>query len=179
MVMENVSAMMDGELDDQPAQRELGRLREDAELREGWDTFHLIGDAMRGDRMLSPEFNVLVAKRLAAEPTVLAPRRRKPQSKRVVTYALSAAASLSAAALVAWVAVAPNAPVGLQAVNASAPAVASAGLPAGGVVIPTVSSEGRMNEYLLAHQGFSPSTMIQGLAPYIRTVSATRPADAR
>jgi hypothetical protein len=33
-----------------------------------------------------------------------------------------------------------------------------------------------MNEYFLAHQGFSPSTAIQGLAPYIRTVSASRPA---
>jgi sigma-E factor negative regulatory protein RseA len=43
----------------------------------------------------------------------------------------------------------------------------------------TVSTDGRMNEYLLAHQGFSPSTAIQGLAPYIRSVSTTRTLDGR
>jgi hypothetical protein len=31
-----------------------------------------------------------------------------------------------------------------------------------------------MNEYLIAHQEFSPSTEIQGLAPYIRSVSSSR-----
>jgi len=36
-----------------------------------------------------------------------------------------------------------------------------------------------MNEYLMAHQGFSPSTAIQGLAPYIRTVSATHTTKGR
>jgi sigma-E factor negative regulatory protein RseA len=36
----------------------------------------------------------------------------------------------------------------------------------------SVPSEGAMNNYILAHQGFSPSTAIQGVAPYIRGVSA-------
>jgi hypothetical protein len=36
-----------------------------------------------------------------------------------------------------------------------------------------------MNEYLLAHESFSPSTALQGLAPYIRSVAATRPAERR
>jgi hypothetical protein len=36
-----------------------------------------------------------------------------------------------------------------------------------------------MNVYLLAHQGFSPSTAIQGVVPYIRTVSADLPPQSR
>jgi hypothetical protein len=36
-----------------------------------------------------------------------------------------------------------------------------------------------MNEYLIAHQEFSPSTAIQGLAPYIRGVSATQATKGR
>jgi hypothetical protein len=36
-----------------------------------------------------------------------------------------------------------------------------------------------MNEYLIAHQEFSPSTEIQGLAPYIRSVSGARPLKDR
>ena len=38
---------------------------------------------------------------------------------------------------------------------------------------------GRLNEYLLAPEGFSPSTALQGLAPYIRTVSVGRTTDRR
>ena len=34
----------------------------------------------------------------------------------------------------------------------------------------------QMNEYLLAHQGVSPSSGLQGVAPYIRTISATTQA---
>jgi sigma-E factor negative regulatory protein RseA len=33
-----------------------------------------------------------------------------------------------------------------------------------------------VDDYLLAHQEFSPSTMMQGMAPYVRTVSVTREA---
>jgi sigma-E factor negative regulatory protein RseA len=179
MVMDGISALMDGELDEHPAQHEIARLKNDPELRERWDTFHLVGDALRGEPMISPGFSATFAQRLAAEPTVLAPRRVSRQSKRVTTYALSAAASVSAAALVAWVAMSgPNAD-SMLAGSGSDPRVQPAGTTTTGAaaVIPvSVSSDGTMNEYFLAHQGFSPSTAIQGLAPYIRTVSASRPA---
>lgn len=173
--MDGISALMDGELDDLEAQRELRRLKDDPEQRERWDSFHLIGDALRGEAALSSGFGETFTRRLAAEPTVLAPRARAPRVGRVTTYALSAAASVSAAALVAWVALTPNAPVGLQADATSPASIIAAGKAPTEAPLASVSSEGRMNEYLLAHQGFSPSTAIQGLAPYIRSVSATRP----
>jgi hypothetical protein len=34
------------------------------------------------------------------------------------------------------------------------------------------------NDYLLAHQGFSPRVSLQGMAPYVLTV-AEHPAEAR
>lgn len=180
--MDGISALMDGELDDVEAQRELGRMKDNAERRDCWDSFHLVGDALRGEKLLSAGFNEAFTERLAAEPTVLAPRRNARQVKRIATYALSAAASLSAAALVAWVAIAPSGPVGLQADatargNTQASLIANPGAVQAALPLASVSSEGRMNEYLLAHQGFSPSTAIQGLAPYIRSVSATRSAE--
>jgi sigma-E factor negative regulatory protein RseA len=176
--MDGISALMDGELEAQDAQRQLARLKDDAELRDRWDTFHVIGDALRGERaLLSPQFTETLAKRLAEEPTILAPRRTISSPKRATTYALSAAASLSAAALVAWVAVSPTVPLTPTANIAPAPgSVLPVSAPA---ALASVPSEGRMNEYLLAHQGFSPSTALQGLAPYIRSVSATRPVDGR
>ena len=181
--MDGLSALMDGELNELDAQREIARLRSDPESRERWESFHVIGDAMRGQKVLSPAFSSSLASRLAEEPTILSPRRLSRQTKRVATYALSAAASLFAVAFVGWVAIAPTGLVGPQA---SVTPISS------GSVVPTqvggaqpamaemsVSSDGRMNEYLLAHQGFSPSTAIQGLAPYIRSVSTTRSSDGR
>ena len=174
--MDGISALMDGELDDHEAQREIAHLKSDESKRERWHEFHLMGDALRGEPLLSSGFNETFSKRLAAEPTVLAPRRIAAVPRRVATYALSAAASISAAALVAWVALSPTAPDGVD--------MAQSGKGTLQVAAPqplkSEPSDGRMNEYLLAHEGFSPSTALQSVAPYIRTVSTTaRPGEGR
>ena len=176
--MEKISALIDGELDGREAQQQFQRLKQDRELEHCWATFHLIGDAMRGERYLSQGFGERLTLRLAGEPTVLAPR--PVASRRFVAYALSAAASLSAVALVGWMAflnnpLAPQ-PDLVQASNTTPP---TALVPAPSAQLASVSSEGRMNEYLIAHQEFSPSTEIQGLARYIRGVSSTRPDQGR
>lgn len=175
--MDRISALMDGELDEREAGRELERLRQDGPLRERWDIFHVIGDAVRGDNPLSADFVRRVSESLRQEPTVLAPVRRRPAG-RITAYALSAAASVSAVAMVAWVAVSTGG-IGLQPEIAAAPSIPAApvqqAVPVAVPVAPVLASvpdEGRMSEYLLAHQGFSPSTALQGVAPYIRSVSA-------
>jgi sigma-E factor negative regulatory protein RseA len=169
--MNKVSEWMDGELASHETSQLLNRVKQDAELHHGWSTFHLIGDVMRGDRALSLDFERRLAARLAEEPTVLAPRTAT--TKRFATYALSAAASLSAVAVVGWLAlsdngIAPPTPVA-QSTKAAPTAAAPVEQP-----IASVPSDGAMNEYLLAHQEFSPSTEIQGLAPYIRGVSGAQ-----
>ena len=170
--MEKISALIDGELEEREARQQFGRLKQDEELAQCWATFHLIGDAMRGENPLSQGFGERLAQRLAGEPTVLAPRRIA--ARRLVAYALSAAASLSAVALVGWMALFNN-PLAPQPDRAQAPnATTPAAVPDPSATLASVPSEGRMNEYLIAHQEFSPSTEIQGLAPYIRGVSSTR-----
>jgi len=178
--MDGISALMDGELDGPQAQRELVLLKDNVESRERWDSFHVIGDAIRGEHPLSPGFSASLFRRLAEEPTVLAPRRSTRQARRVTTYALSAAASLCAVAFVGWVALAPTVPPSLQA--GLTPATSLGAAPVSALANPplaSVASDGHMNEYLLAHQGFSPSTAIQGLAPYIRSVSTMRGPEGR
>lgn len=181
--MDKISALMDGELDEDEVSQLFSRLKPQGEMRESWDTFHLIGDALRGDGRLSPHLSRRITERLAAEPTVLAPRRRTA-AKRVNAYVLSAAASLSAVALVVWVAFSIN-PLG-----APPQEIAKARIPAASPVPATAqvasisnlsdfSSQGNLNEYLLAHQGFSPSTAILGVAPYIRSVSDSQPLPNR
>ena len=169
--MDKISALMDGELDARQAHDQFVRLKQDGELVECWQAFHVIGDSMRGDRVLSPEFNRRMAERLTAEPTVLAPQRSMTP-KRVMTYALSAAASVAGVALVGWVAFVSN-PIATQQELAKAPVV-PAPMAAPATQLASVPSDGKMNDYLIAHQEFSPSTSIQGVAPYIRTVSSSQ-----
>jgi sigma-E factor negative regulatory protein RseA len=164
--MEQISALMDNELSEQEALQVMHRLDDTPAARESWATYHLIGDAMRG------QGNQLdVAERVAAalqgEPTVLAPRR-PVRSSRVLTYALSAAASVSAIAVVGWMAFSTTSlvqpPAELARAVPAAPQTAEAQLV-------SAPSDGQMNEYLLAHQGVSPSSGLEGVAPYIRTIS--------
>ncbi|HEX7813079.1 MAG TPA: sigma-E factor negative regulatory protein [Burkholderiales bacterium] len=161
--MERISAFLDGEVEDNEISAQLARLKQDPALREAWDTYHLIGDAMRGDAGVAPAFMSRFSAALAQEPTVLAPKApvRKSGARRI---ALPLAASFGGVALVAWMALSNNPLMPREeklAANQPQPVVQAAVKPANGAV----------NDYLLAHQQFSPSTTMQGVASYVRTVS--------
>lgn len=161
---DKISALMDSELDDKSAGETIIALGRDREALDTWRTYHLISDALRQSRLLSEGFAARVADKLAAEPTVVAPGRLRAESRS--WFALSAAASLAAVALVGWLAFAPQqgtAPV--QAPLAQIQPVPETEKPA---LVPLPSAT---NDYLLAHQGFSPRVSLQGMAPYVRTVS--------
>jgi sigma-E factor negative regulatory protein RseA len=162
---DRLSALMDGELDDKSAAEVLQALASDREAVDTWRTYQLISDAMRQSRVLSADFTTRIAERLKAEPTVLAPRARVPgfQSESRKWFALSAAASLAAVALVGWMALAPQPQV---APVAQAPVAQVPDVKPNMVPLPTAA-----NDYLLAHQGFSPRVSLQGMAPYVRTVA--------
>jgi sigma-E factor negative regulatory protein RseA len=160
---ERLSELMDGELDDKSAAETLEALGRDRDGVEAWRTYQLISDAMRESRVLSPGFTARVSARLAAEPTVLAPRALRPEPRRWFA-ASAAAASLAAVGLVGWMAFGPQPGV------APAPAPVAQVKPAQAkpVMVPLPT---QANDYLLAHQGFSPRVSLQGMAPYVRTVS--------
>ncbi len=157
-----ISELMDGELARQASAAALDALRNDADARDAWRAYHLIGDAMRDTRMLSDGFAARVAARLAEEPTVMAPARLTQRLERPRWQLLSAAASLAAVAMVtsAWYMLQDGAPVAQVAQVAPAPQVAQ------------VSPPDSANDYLYAHQGFSPRNSLQGMAPYVRMVSS-------
>ena len=169
-----ISALMDGELARHETGGALEALREEGEARENWRRYHLIGDLMRDPHTLSAGFTARVADRIAREPTVLAPSRRRMEVARTPVWALSAAASLAAVALVGWVA------FGLgddpQLARSQPPVLAAQEVPpvvpqAVPQVVPQVAPPAAANDYLLAHQGYSPRNSLQGAAPYVRTVS--------
>src|SRR5207253_2938493 len=65
---EEVSLLMDGELDADRAERACRGLREVASVQT-WVCYHVIGDCLRGDRAPTWGISKRFAARLAAEPT--------------------------------------------------------------------------------------------------------------
>lgn len=144
-----ISALIDGELDHEEANVILLSTREQPELQQKWNMYHLIGDSLRQTSPLSPDFNARFAGHLAKEPTVLAPRKFLPIRRPLI--ALSAAASIAAVSLVAWVALQFNQESGQSTASSAVVAEASTERP---------SSEINVNGYLAAHQEYSPAVQL-------------------
>lgn len=163
-----ISVLMDGEMQDFEIAEPLNALRDNEEALESWRQYHLIGDALRDTGMLSSGFSERFNERLAQEPTIFAPASiPKPVEQRRHWVALSAAAGVAAVSLVGWLAFAPqpgSGPSGVQLAQTQKPAASeSANVP-----LPSETEA-----YLLAHQNYSTRSTLQGVAPYVRTVSET------
>lgn len=160
---EQLSAMMDDQGDGAACDRCLERIKLDVELRESWSVYHLIGDVLRGtDGGTLPES---FGQRLAGEPTVVAPQRRSSAARPTrLRYALPIAASVAAVAFVAWVGLPQLESGSIQTAQTPAP------------MTPAIPVARDVGDYLLAHQPFSPSSAMSGVAPYVRTVSEPGPA---
>lgn len=156
---EDLSRLMDGDLTDTEADRVLRGCRRPEELAT-WACYQLIGDALRGTPDAMPGFGARFAEALAAEPTVLAPRRR-PQA--VATWAWAAAASVAAVAVVGWTA--------FSLTEAPGTALAKA-REAASITSASVRPQSLPQDYVLVHQEYSPATALQGVSPYLRAVSA-------
>ena len=164
---EQISALMDGELDERAAGQAIDSLRHEGEALETWRVYHLVSDGLRQTRILSAGFTARVSQRLAGEPTVLAPGRL-PGRTAAQRFAYAAAASIAAVALVGWL------QFGQQA-EAPQP-VAQIEVPITPVTVPLTNAA---NDYLFAHQGFSPRVSLQGMVPYVRTVAEHTVAERR
>ncbi|WP_283744544.1 sigma-E factor negative regulatory protein [Sideroxydans sp. CL21] len=155
---QEISALMDGEMFEDQADAFLDKLKRHPEIRHDWENYHLIGDALRQPDHICKGFQKSFHERLQAEPTVIAPYKRTTQ--RVRNFALSAVASVMALALVAW--------LSLQVGNEPAPKVASMQPDTISAIRPASS---QADDYLMAHQEFSPSADIHGAASYIHAVA--------
>ncbi len=156
---QEISALMDGELFEDEAEGLFDRIKRDSDTHHDWALYHLIGDVLRQPEHIHCDLSGRVRERMQDEPTVLVPRSRAVKQK-MRTFALSAAASLVAVGVVAW--------MSLQITPEAAPQLAmqqTALRPASMQILP------KSNDYLMAHQEFSPSTDMNGGASYIRTVS--------
>lgn len=155
---QQISVLMDGELFDDEAEALLDKLKRNPDVCKEWQAYHLIGDVLRQPDHAYPNISAAMRERLQAEPTVLAPRSQTRQNAR--WYALSAAASVMALALVAWMSVQVGSePPPQMAMQQQSIALRPANF----------SGNKGLNNYLMAHQEYSPSADMRGAASYIRT----------
>ncbi|MDH4286624.1 MAG: sigma-E factor negative regulatory protein [Gallionella sp.] len=156
---QEISVLMDGELFEDEAESLLNRIEHGSDVQRDWEVYHLIGDVLRQPDHIPCGLSAKVRERLRDEPTVFAPRGHAVK-QRMRTIALSAAASLSAVGVVVWMSMQISPEVGPKMAmqqNAARPV--------------DVQIQPKANDYLMAHQEFSPSTDMNGGASYIRTVA--------
>lgn len=163
---QGVSDAMDGEASPEQLDAALsGALQ--SEGRDSWDLYHRIGDVLRSTDMdipMSSDFSARMSARLAAEPAIVAPvhanRVRRLQARRLVLPGALAAA----AAAVAFIAT-PQLLVAMHGGSDQAKVVASTTVQEIAPVsapVPVRQASATMHtqnidEYLIAHQRFSPS----------------------
>lgn len=182
MTQEQISALADGELDDRHINIAVAALRE-LERQSDWEIYHQIGDVLRSSDMavaLSSEFSVRMAARLKAEPPIIMPSVRnaaevtKQLPRRWALSSMIAAASMATVAFVTtpqlMVAMKDKAALNEEMVASSTPplieqSVIAAGSVSGDVVL----RDPRIDDYLLAHQQFSPS--LYSTAQYARSAT--------
>lgn len=164
--MEKISQLMDGELGEHERRLEILRLEHDEGLVQTWATYHLIRDVLRDEAGAGAGLAQRVCERLQHEPTVMAPHTRL--AARAARYSLPMAAAVAGVAVVAWLAFLSQPQLDKKLVE-TVP-----GATPGGIVAPVppvlTLAKGEMSRYLEAHQEFSPTTAMQGVGSYVRTV---------
>ena len=176
-----VSAFADGGLDGVQAATILKALQEPAG-RAAWDEYHLIGDVLRSSDSavaMTPDFSARMAARLADEPIHIGAALVSPKPVHRAWRAGISGAAMAATVLLT-VLVGPRL-IGTQHPEAVAETAGVARTADGIVAVATakpgtvVLRDVQIDEYLLAHQRFSPS--IYSTALYARSSTFATESD--
>lgn len=171
-VRQSLSALMDGRADEASLDSAFAAWRSDAQARECWHAYHLIGDVLRSDELAvqpvrDAAFLAALRGKLAAEPVPMAPRRRhgeRPWRQRLVAPAAVAAGFVAVAGV-------------LVVLRGAAPQDGGQGaLMAGGaagemvVVNRELIRDARLDRYLAAHRKVSNTASVQVPGAVVRSV---------
>jgi sigma-E factor negative regulatory protein RseA len=175
-----VSCFADGE-HDATQTAALLKLVRDPGGRAAWDAYHLIGDVLRSNEAavtMRPDFGARMSALIAEEPTYISPASATESVQhrwKSGVRATAIAATVLLTVLVGPRLVGPQHPgllaQGAGAVPASSGIVAVAASKPGTVVL----RDAQIDEYLLAHQRFSPS--LYSTALYARSSTFATESD--
>lgn len=159
MMKEKLSALMDGELPVSKAAAMMQQLSCDDELRRIWDYYHLTRDALHD--LSGPDLRERLRIQLDTEPTILVPRR----GKSVVKWRVFAQATAPRGAVVAVVAFVAG--LAFTSLQQKPPTIAAT--PTSEIKDAAILTADGANDYLFAHQLYSPHNAILGVAFYKHT----------
>jgi sigma-E factor negative regulatory protein RseA len=170
---QRLSELKDGELDSASASNVIDVLARDPELRGAWESYHLIGLAIRGEPIVADHRGIAeaVRERVRQEPTILAPRRlgidRRVKLKPAAGIALAAAAALFAVFVVPALI---DGSGSLQPMSAKAPTFAAQDpatlIPARRWDLDRPELVNKLDLFLVTHQETAPTTGAKGMLPY-------------
>lgn len=178
---QRISELQDGELDHSATSRLIDALAVDPELRETWERYHMIGLAIRNERVDTARRSIAGAVRrcMESEPTILAPKRfdieRLDQGRRRV--APFAGVALAAAAAFVAVFVVPslfNGGPSLQpGMGVSPPFAGQVAAQGPAILAPAKRWEldrpelvNKLDLFLVTHQETAPTSGAKGMLPY-------------
>jgi negative regulator of sigma E activity len=178
---EQLSSLIDGELDREQAAALLRALCEDPELQRAWSDLQLVGDALRSSEVAACHaegFGVRVRRALATEPTVLAPRAARWPLRRLMLPGAAIAASVAAIAFVAVPMLRPPAPAvtAQHAQPAEAVAAVQAELPPAtdAKAAAAIANARALDPYFAAHRELTGGTALPRATAYLRTSGGER-----
>ena len=99
---QDISSLMDGELAPHEAERAIRAVCTSREAAHTWQTYHLIGEVLRGDMPHPTSTAQRVLKALESEPAIIA-RPRRILETSFGRVALAAAASVATIGVVGWI----------------------------------------------------------------------------
>ncbi len=149
MNREHLSALMDGELDPSLEPSVMAQMKDAGELAKIWNEYHLIGDMLREKGIDNIRVGERVAQALAAEPTVLVPRRQSPAGQ--ATRWLAVAAAVAAVAVSTWTLQRPEVPSDQRVARNEVPAAAPA----------PAAQTAEAEHYVAMHRQWSPLSGFQ------------------
>jgi sigma-E factor negative regulatory protein RseA len=146
---QDLSSLMDGELEPGEAERAIGSCCGSEEHKSTWYLYHAIGDVLRGQAPRRIEYPRALVASIDQQPTVLAPRRPRMESP-LFRVALAAAASVATVAAVGWIGTQGGA--GQPAVATLAAKPSAAIRPVADVVTGQPQQALNVQEYLAVHR---------------------------
>lgn len=169
-----LSALMDGQGDAGQAERACSLWRSNAQARECWHTYHLIGDAMRSDELAGAPgrdmaFLSALRGRLSTEPVPLAPQ---PLPKATVARWRHwwVAPGAVAAGFVAVAGVLMVVRLAGTEAKVAVPVAAAGGPPDVTVVNGQLIRDARLDRYLAAHRQVSNGAAVHVPGAVVRSV---------
>jgi len=192
---QRLSELVDGEADAEQAQHLCRAWRDDAELRERWHTYQLIGDVLRSEDLAhaaarDEDLLAVLRARLADEPAVLAPSPKRdvqrPRRAWMAPVAVAAGFVVVAGVLVVTRVAAPVGDGSPAATLASARAplrvvAASGGQPEAMADVQALVADGklirdaRLERYLAAHKQYGGSSAVTVPGVVLRSSATLAP----